>query len=145
MTPRRILRTLSVSVLTAIAGATGVVQEAGAPARPSTSTTHRRQEPKASTLSVAQSFGIWMPSLAAARITLVPGGTVTSKPSIVRVTLPGSAEAGVPMSRSLTITASFIVNPNSLLTTHRHAGPRPPVELLKDPETPLMPLLCGHL
>jgi hypothetical protein len=37
--------------------ATGVVQEAGVPRRPSISTRHSRQEPKASTLSVAQSFG----------------------------------------------------------------------------------------
>jgi hypothetical protein len=37
--------------------ATGVVQEAGVPLRPSISTRQSRQEPKASTMSVAQSFG----------------------------------------------------------------------------------------
>ena len=34
----------------------------GVPARPSISTRHRRQEPKASSMSVAQSLGIWMPA-----------------------------------------------------------------------------------
>ena len=67
-------------------GATGVVQEAGVPRRPSISTTQRRQEPKASRLSEAQSLGMDMPSSAAARITDVPSGTVTSKPSMVSVT-----------------------------------------------------------
>jgi hypothetical protein len=43
---------------TTMPGATGVVQEAGVPARPSISTRQSRQEPKASTMSVAQSFGI---------------------------------------------------------------------------------------
>ena len=44
-------------VLTEIPGATGVVQEAGRPLRPSISIRHRRQEPKDFTLSVAQSLG----------------------------------------------------------------------------------------
>jgi hypothetical protein len=43
----------------------------------------QRQEPKASTMSVAQSFGTWMPASIEARITEVPSGTSTSKPSMV--------------------------------------------------------------
>ena len=58
--------------------ATGVVQEAGVPVRPSISTRHRRQEPKASSMSVAQSFGICVPSSIAARMIEVPSGTVTA-------------------------------------------------------------------
>ena len=57
--------------------ATGVVQEAGVPLRPSISTRQRRQEPKASTMSVAQSFGTSMPASIAARMIEVPSGTVT--------------------------------------------------------------------
>jgi hypothetical protein len=79
--------------------ATGVVQEAGVPRRPSISTTQRRQEPKASTLSVAQSFGTCDPGLGGARMTEVPSGTVTSMPSILSVT-GAPAFAGVPISRS---------------------------------------------
>jgi hypothetical protein len=74
----------------------GVVQEAGVPARPSISTRQRRQEPKASTLSVAQSFGIFVPSSIAARMIDVPSGTVTSTPSMVSVTVFSDLEAGVP-------------------------------------------------
>ncbi len=67
-------------------GATGVVQEAGVPLRPAISTRHRRQEPKASRLSVAQSLGIVVPAIWAARMIEVPSGTVTDWPSMVRVT-----------------------------------------------------------
>ena len=76
--------------------ATGVVQEAGVPLRPSISTRQRRQEPKASTLSVAQSFGTDIPASTAARITDVPSGTVTSKPSMVSVTSFSEIFFGVP-------------------------------------------------
>ena len=64
-------------VRTFMPAATVVVQEAGNPLRPSISTRHRRQEPKAFRVSVAQSFGIWPPASAAARMTEVPAGTVT--------------------------------------------------------------------
>jgi len=43
-------------------GATGVVQEAGVPLRPSISMRQRRQEPNAVKLSVAQSLGIEFPA-----------------------------------------------------------------------------------
>ena len=76
--------------------ATGVVHEAGVPARPAISTRHRRHEPKASTESVAQSFGTWMPAAMAARMIDVPAGTVTRAPSIVRPTASVDALAGVP-------------------------------------------------
>src|SRR5579872_1818050 len=79
---------------------TGVVQEAGVPLRPSISTRHSRQEPNASSMSVAQSFGILLPSVAAAAITDVPAGTLTSCPSIVSVTLAGPTRIGVPASNS---------------------------------------------
>ncbi|MGY3124984.1 hypothetical protein ACVWXQ_008921 [Bradyrhizobium sp. S3.14.4] len=75
---------------------TGVVQEAGVPARPSISTTQRRQEPNASTMSVAQSFGIWWPASIAARMIEVPSGTVTWFPSMVSVTIVVDLERGVP-------------------------------------------------
>jgi hypothetical protein len=82
-------------------GATGVVQAAGVPARPSISTRQTRQEPKASRLSVAQSLGMVIPAIAAARRIEVPAGAVTARPSMVRVT--GSPDAsGVPRSYSRT-------------------------------------------
>ena len=77
-------------------GATGVVQDAGVPARPSISTRHTRHEPNASSESVAHSFGMRIPAAIAARITEVPAGTVTSCPSIVSVTCSVAALAGVP-------------------------------------------------
>ena len=66
------------------------------PARPSISTRQRRQEPKASMLSVAQSFGISVPISIAARMIEVPSGTVTVAPSMVSVTVFSALEAGVP-------------------------------------------------
>ena len=81
-------------------GATGVVHEAGVPARPSISTRHSRQEPNASSMSVAHSFGIWMPASIAARMIEVPSGTVTGWPSIVSVTCSSAELSGVP-SRSV--------------------------------------------
>ena len=70
------------------------------PARPSISTRHRRQEPKASTMSVAQSFGICVPASIAARMIEVPSGTVTLWPSMVSVTIFSDLERGVPKSIS---------------------------------------------
>ena len=80
--------------------ATGVVQEAGVPARPSISTRQSRQEPKLSSMSVAQSLGISVPISIAARMIEVPAGTVTGSPSMVSVTVSSAAEAGVPKSIS---------------------------------------------
>ncbi len=54
---------MSLWVWTTMPAATGVVQEAGVPARPSISTRQSRQEPKLSSMSVAQSFGISVPGL----------------------------------------------------------------------------------
>ncbi len=67
-------------------GSTSVVHEAGKPLRPSISTRHRRQEPKGSRLSVAQSLGTLLPASMLARMTEVPAGTVTATPSISSVT-----------------------------------------------------------
>src|ERR1700710_1889868 len=78
----------------------GVVQDAGVPARPSISIRHKRQEPKASTMSVAQSFGIWVPASIAARMIEVPSGTVMLWPSMVSVTIVSDLERGVPKSVS---------------------------------------------
>src|SRR5437870_5365122 len=80
--------------------ATGVVQDAGVPARPSISTRHRRHEPNALTESVAQSFGTCVPILDAARMIDVPSGTSTFVPSMVSVTFASALEAGVPRSIS---------------------------------------------
>ena len=81
---------------------TSVVQLAGVPRIPSISTRQRRHEPNCLTLSVAQSFGIEPPESAAARITVVPGATETSRPSMITVTEAAPArsagEGGVPKS-----------------------------------------------
>src|SRR5262249_21753377 len=82
-------------------GSTGVVQEAGVPRRPSISTRQRRQEPKASRLSVAQSFGTLVPISMAGRMIEVPAGTVTGWPSISSGTSWVAILAGVPEARSL--------------------------------------------
>src|SRR5262245_59361256 len=79
--------------------ATGVVQLAGKPPRPSISTRQTRQLPNASNMSVAQSFGTDLPAFAAASMTELPAGTETSTPSTVRVTL-GPSRGGVPVSMS---------------------------------------------
>ena len=96
ITPLRMRRTRSLAVCTFMPGATGVVQEAGVPLRPSISTRHRRQEPKLFSMSVAQSLGTLMPASAAARMMEVPSGTVTSWPSMLRVTVFSAVTAGVP-------------------------------------------------
>ena len=77
---------MSVCVWTTMPFSAGVVQEAGVPRRPSISTRQRRQEPKGSSESVAQSLGICVPMVIAAAMTEVPAGTVTSTPSILSVT-----------------------------------------------------------
>ena len=96
MTPRRTVASRGVWVLTTIPAATGVVQLAGVPLRPSISTRQRRHDPKLSSMSVAQSFGTATPACRAARMTEVPSGTVTERPSIVSVTAVVLVEAGVP-------------------------------------------------
>ena len=70
------------------------------PARPSISTRQSRQEPNASTMSVAQSFGICVPASIAARMIDVPSGTVISWPSMVSVTIAVDLDGGVPKSVS---------------------------------------------
>ncbi len=77
-------------------GATGVVQDAGVPSRPSISTRHSRQLPKLFSMSVAHSFGTLMPASIEARMIEVPSGTVTALPSIVRVTVAWAVTEGVP-------------------------------------------------
>jgi fructose-1,6-bisphosphatase/inositol monophosphatase family enzyme len=79
--------------------ATCVVQDAGKPLRPSTSTRHRRQEPKAFSESVAHSLGIRASASAAARMMDVPAGTVTLAPSISSVIASADVAGGVPRSR----------------------------------------------
>ena len=78
----------------------GVVQEAGTPLPPSTSTRHIRQEPNALSESVAHSLGIATPASVAARSTDVPAGTSTSRPSMVTETVSVATIAGVPKSTS---------------------------------------------
>ena len=86
----------SVWVCTTMPSATGVVQEAGVPLRPWISTRQSRQEPNASSMSVAQSLGICVPISIAARMIEVPSGTVSLTPSMVSVTSFLALEAGVP-------------------------------------------------
>src|SRR5580692_3405768 len=100
MTPLRSFFSRSVWVWTTRPGMTGVVQEAGVPARPSISIRHIRQEPNASTMSVAHSFGICVPASIAARMIEVPSGTVMLWPSMVSVTMVSDLERGVPKSVS---------------------------------------------
>ena len=89
MTLSRSLSSFGVWVRTTMPSATGVVHEAGVPRRPSISTRHSRQEPNASSLSVAHSLGMSMPASAAARMTDVPSGTVTVSPSTSTETVAG--------------------------------------------------------
>ena len=96
MTPRRTFATVSVWVRTVMPAATGSVQEACRPRRPSTSTRQSRQDPNDSRLSVAQSFGTGMPASMAARMMDVPAGTVTTVPSTVSVTVSRASDGGVP-------------------------------------------------
>ncbi len=66
------------------------------PRRSSISTRQRRQEPKGSSESVAQSFGIAVPIIMAAAMTEVPADTETSSPSMVSVTILSVMRIGVP-------------------------------------------------
>src|SRR5580698_8460459 len=100
MTPLRSRSRRGVFVRTIIPASAGVVHEAGVPFRPSISIRQRRHEPKASTLSVAQSLGIGLSIIAAAAITDVPGGTLTLRPSMVSVTVGSPVRIGVPVSSS---------------------------------------------
>ena len=84
------------AVRTCMPAATGVVQEAGVPGRPSICTRHIRQEPNASSVSVAQSFGILIPACMEAFITDVPAGTVTACPSMFSVTISAAVPCLVP-------------------------------------------------
>src|ERR1700722_7448332 len=98
--PRRIFASFGDCVRTIIPASAGVVHEAGVPLRPSISTRQSRHDPKASTLSVAQSLGIGFSIRAAAAITDVPGGTLTLRPSMVSVTVASPVRIGVPVSSS---------------------------------------------
>src|SRR4051794_19592261 len=73
-------------VRTTMPSVTVVVQEATGLRCPSTSTMHCRQAPTGSSSGWSQNRGIWIPISSAARMTSVPFGTCTSKPSMVTVT-----------------------------------------------------------
>ena len=96
MTPLRSEASRGDCVLTFMPFSAGVVHEAGVPRRPSISTRQSRHEPNGSRLSVAQSFGILVPTCMAAAITEVPSGTVTETPSISSVTVFSATLIGVP-------------------------------------------------
>ena len=96
MTPLRMRSRRSFLVCTTMPSATGVVHDAGVPARPSISMRQSRQDPKASSISVAQSFGISIPASMAARMIDVPSGTEICLPSIDSVTFFSDSERGVP-------------------------------------------------
>src|SRR6186713_2443190 len=98
MTFLRSVSSRGLSVRTFMPSATVVVHEAGKPRRPSISTRHRRHEPKAFSVSVAQSLGIWLPTEEAARMSDVPSGTVTATPSISSVISLSAGLGGVPAS-----------------------------------------------
>ena len=83
-------------MLTTIPSVHGVVHEAGVPRPPSTSTRHSRHEPNALRESVAHSLGMSIPASLAARITDVPAGTVTSRPSMVTLAVVALSTGEVP-------------------------------------------------
>ena len=74
-------------VLTTMPSVHVVVQEASGLRWPSISTRHWRQAPIGSSSGWSQNRGIWTPSSSAARMTRVPFGTETWRPSIVTVTV----------------------------------------------------------
>ncbi len=100
ITPRCALSAISevTWVRTTIPSATGVVQEVTGLGAPSTWTMHWRHAPAGSSRGWSQKRGIWTPRRSAARMTSVPGGTETSRPSTVRVT--GSTAVTGPPPRS---------------------------------------------
>ena len=98
MTPRRSCCTCSVRVETTMPSVHGVVQDAGVPFIPSTSTRQSRHDPNALSESVAHRRGTDTPASAAARMTDVPGGTVTDRPSTVTWAVASPGTAGVPRS-----------------------------------------------
>ena len=95
-------------VCTTMPSATSIVHEAcGFGTRPlpasGMSTRHWRQAPTGSSSGWSQKRGIWMPSSSAARITRVPLGTLTWKPSMVRVTRSAFSTAPAPGGWSETV------------------------------------------
>src|SRR5918999_1977846 len=86
--------TESVFVLTSMPSSHGRTQ-AGASTRAPMSTTQTRHTPTGSYRSSWHRTGISMPMPFAASQIVVPSATVTSRPSIVRVTVRGSADAGL--------------------------------------------------
>src|SRR5258708_12658331 len=112
MTPLRRRSNRGVLVRTIIPASAGVVQEAGVPFRPSISTRQRRQDPKASTLSVAQSLGIGLSIIAAAAMTEVPGETLTWRPSMVSVTVAAPVRIGLPASSSSNTALPYLLFPS---------------------------------
>jgi len=98
MTLRRTSASRGFCVVTTMPSATSVVHDAGRPLAPSISTRHSRQEPKGSSMSLAQTLGMLMPASAAARMTMVPSGTVTVLPSTVSCTVVADSLGGAPRS-----------------------------------------------
>jgi hypothetical protein len=58
-------------------------------------------------MSVAQSFGIFVPSVMAARMIEVPSGTLIGLPSTVSLTIFSALERGVPKSISWASAMAF--------------------------------------
>src|SRR3954464_9712015 len=94
--PRR-CSTSGVTVFTSMPSSHGRTH-AAAYTRAPTSTTHMRQTPTGSYRSSWQRTGISMPMSFAACQIVVPSGTVTSRPSIVRLTVRISVGAGVEIA-----------------------------------------------
>ena len=88
---RRARRTFSVWVLTLMGEVTGKAQAAWSVRIPSTSTEQTRQTPATQRSGWWQRVGIWAPILRAASRMVVPRGTFTSCPSMLRVTWPPMA------------------------------------------------------
>ncbi len=86
-------------VLTTIPSATGIVQEGCGLGKPrplpasGISTRHCLQAPAGSSSGWSQNLGMAVPICSAARMMRVPLGTLTCRPSMVRVTDPGLAGA----------------------------------------------------
>ena len=83
----RAVRTSSLLVVTTMPSATGIAQEGDSVRRPSICTAQTKHDAAGSMPGTWHMVGMRMPSRFAASSTVVPGSTLTCRPSIVRVTM----------------------------------------------------------
>src|ERR1017187_5944832 len=88
---RRAVRTSSVPVATTMPSAAGMAQDGESVRRPSICTAHKKHDAAGSMPGTWHMVGMRMPSHLAASSTVVPGGTLTCRPSMVRVIIVAHA------------------------------------------------------